>query len=134
MTESALDPALRLKDVLEARGIDPAAVFMSFADAGVALVNTAPSKGLLISMLLRQNHGALSPQVSLGPDRGFIVETAQEMQQRVEVQVAEMAKVYDEAVGRGFYVPQREPMYLSMAEQGCDALTLFTIPMPTDDA
>lgn len=73
-----------------------------------------PSRGLLISMALRLDHGLGVPGYYDQPlfVSGFGLTHAQ----RLEQAVADMRKVHEEVSGSGFYSPEREAEYLALGE------------------
>ena len=84
--------------------------------AGLAVVPVEPSPGLLASMAMRNDHSFGMPRQTLpGEMNIFTFGYTQEMR---EVAMRDMAKLYEEVVGTGFYSPEREDRYVKVAKEG----------------
>lgn len=72
------------------------------------LVPKTPSRGMLISMALREDHSFCAPVQEIG---GITLGLSQAER---ESRLRTMARIYEEIVGAGFYREDREDFYLSM--------------------
>lgn len=81
---------------------------------GKVLIPLTPSAGLLMSMAIRSNHALGCPgyydQKGLGrPNNGV------SHARMLECALGDMRKLHEEVVGAGFYSPEKEADYLTMA-------------------
>lgn len=72
---------------------------------GYALVPVKPSRGLLVSMAIRQNHAFL---IDLNPDDPLSPGVNPLFRENI---LASMAQLYEEAIGKGFHSPGRDHAY-----------------------
>lgn len=78
---------------------------------GYALVPVEPTRGRLISMAIRHNHAFL---VNHDPNAKWTSGVTKEHRESV---LRSMRQLYEEAVGMGFYSPDREDSYVSSFEK-----------------
>lgn len=82
---------------------------------GYALVPLMPSRGLLISMAVRDDHAFLLDRDPSNLFAGGVEPASRESTLR------SMAQLYEEAIGRGFYSPEREQSYVESFERAQSA-------------
>lgn len=81
----------------------------ALAAAGYAIVPQDPSRGLLISMALREDHAFTAPVQELFPGVVFGL-----TDQQREARLRDMRKVHEEVVGTGFYRANDEAYYVGL--------------------
>lgn len=77
-------------------------------EAGWRLVPKVATRGLLVSMALRNDHALAAP------DMGAFEYRKPSIQEWQEGRLREMAKLHEEVVGTGFYSPEKEADYTAM--------------------
>lgn len=91
------------------------------------------TRGLLLSIALRMDHGLLAPINPLETvPEGFTPETWRA--RKIEVALQDAERAYEEITGKGFYCPERDDGYTAMEREGIAPGALFTVakPLPHD--
>lgn len=84
------------------------------APSGFVMIPVKPPKALLVSMAIRSDHGLGVPGYY---DQKILGGNGVSHEKQFEAAIREMAQVYEEVTGEGFYSQSREQQYLDIADQ-----------------